>query len=262
MTLAIVAAMHEELRGLLPALEAPRVVHHAGREFHCGRLDGHEVVLVLSRVGKVAAATTAALLIERFGARRLVFTGVAGGLGAAVKVGDVVVARELLQHDMDASPLFPRYEVPLTGRARFATDAPMSDALLAAAREGVARVMDLAGPLHKLADFGIGRPAVHEGMVVSGDRFVATAGEGEILRANLPDAVAVEMEGAAVAQVCHDCDVPFAVLRSISDRADDSAHVDFMRFVDAVASRYTATIVRLWLRALPADAGLSPADEE
>lgn len=262
MTLAIVAAMHEELRALLPALEAPRVAHHAGREFHCGRLDGHEVVLVLSRIGKVAAATTAALLIERFDARRLLFTGVAGGLGPEVKVGDVVVARELLQHDMDASPLFPRYEVPLAGRARFATDAPMSDALVAAARDGVSRVLELAGPLHKLADFGIGAPQVHQGLIVSGDRFVATAGEGEILRANLPDAMAVEMEGAAVAQVCHDCDVPFAVLRSISDRADDGAHVDFTRFVDAVASRYTATIVRLWLRSWRNGQATPDADEE
>lgn len=174
----------------------------------------------------------------------------------------MVVARELLQHDMDASPLFPRYEVPLAGRARFPTDAPMSDALVAAAREGVGRVLELAGSLHKLADFGITTPAVHEGLVVSGDRFVATDGESEILRTNLPDAMAVEMEGAAVAQVCHDCDVPFAVLRSISDCADDSAHVDFTRFVETVASRYTATIVRLWLRAWPDGQARLDADEE
>ncbi|HEY1392027.1 MAG TPA: 5'-methylthioadenosine/adenosylhomocysteine nucleosidase [Methylibium sp.] len=251
MTLAIVAAMHEELRALLPALQRQRVVLHAGREFHCGRLDGQQVVLVLSRIGKVAAATTAALLIERFGVRRLLFTGVAGGLGAGVKVGDVVVARELLQHDMDASPLFARYEVPLTGRARFATDAVMSDALLLAAREGVAKVMDLTGPLSALTELGVATPQVHEGLVLSGDRFVATEAEGEILRSNLSDALAVEMEGAAVAQVCHDCDIPFAVLRSISDRADDSAHVDFGRFVAEVASRYSATIVRSWLRQQP-----------
>ena len=94
-----------------------------GREFHCGSVHGHAVVLVLSGIGKVAAATTAALLIHEFKARALVFTGVAGGLRRGVKVGDVVVAQQLLQHDMDASPLFPRFEVPLSGRSRFDADA-------------------------------------------------------------------------------------------------------------------------------------------
>ena len=93
--------------------------------------DGHEVVAVLSRIGKVAAATTATTLIERFGVSRIVFTGVAGGLAPQVNVGDVVVAREFIQHDMDASPLFPRYEVPLTGRSHFPADAAMCDALVA-----------------------------------------------------------------------------------------------------------------------------------
>ena len=111
--IAIVSAMHEELRALLPALGLVRVVRLGGREFHCGSVHGHAVVLVLSGIGKVAAATTAALLIHEFKARALVFTGVAGGLRPGVKVGDVVVAQQLLQHDMDASPLFPRFEVPL-----------------------------------------------------------------------------------------------------------------------------------------------------
>ena len=77
------------------------------------------MVLALSKIGKVAAATTAAALMERFGAQRMVFVGVAGGLGAGVAVGDVVVGQFFLQHDMDASPLFPRYEVPLYGRTLF-----------------------------------------------------------------------------------------------------------------------------------------------
>jgi adenosylhomocysteine nucleosidase len=89
---------------------------------------------------------------------------------------------------------------------------------------------------------------VHAGLVLSGDRFVATAVESEALRRRLPDALAVEMEGAALAQVCFDFGLPFAVVRTVSDRADDSAHVDFMRFVDSVASRYTLEIVRRFLR--------------
>ena len=84
--------------------------------------------------------------------------------------------------------------------------------------------------------------------MLSGDRFVATAAESEALQRELPDALAVEMEGAAVAQVCHDCDVPFAVVRTISDRADDHAHLDFGRFLREVAGPLSGAIVRRWLR--------------
>lgn len=249
MTLALMAAMAEELEPLRAALEDPQVQHHAGREFHTGRLDGHEVVLVLSRIGKVAAATTAALLIERYGAEAIVFTGVAGGLAEGVNVGDVVVARELLQHDLDVSPLFPRHEVPLTGRSRFPTDALLSDALLEAAQ--AALEAEQIGRADSLDDLGIAAPTVHQGLVISGDRFVSTSLESAALRAELPEALAVEMEGAAVAQVCHDCDLPFAVLRSVSDRADDSAHVDFGRFIREVAGPLAAGIMRRWLRSAP-----------
>ena len=86
---------------------------------------------------------------------------------------------------------------------------------------------------------------------MSGDRFVSTAAESAALRRALPDALAVEMEGAAVAQVCHDYRVPFAAVRTISDRADDAAHADFLRFVAAVASRYSLAVIDAWLAALP-----------
>jgi adenosylhomocysteine nucleosidase len=99
-----------------------------------------------------------------------------------------------------------------------------------------------------LAAFGAVAPRVHRGLVVSGDRFVATAAESERLRAALPDALAVEMEGAAVAQVCADFGVRCAVLRCISDRADDAAHTDFTRFIEEVASLLAHAVV---LEALP-----------
>jgi adenosylhomocysteine nucleosidase len=223
---AVVSAMHEELRALLQELEQAQVQRVAGRDFHSGVLAGRPVVLVLSGIGKVAAATTAALLLDRYTIDALLFTGVAGGLGTGVAVGDVVIGRELLQHDLDASPLFPRYQVPLTGRSRFAADLALSGALAAAS----------AGE------------RVHEGLVISGDRFVSTAAESDALRRALPEALAVEMEGAAVAQVCADFGRPFAVLRTVSDRADDSAHVDFGRFVRDVAAEVTHRVV---LRALP-----------
>ena len=244
--LAIVSAMHEELRALLPALDDARTLRLAGRDFHTGRLHGHPAVLVLSGIGKVAAATTAALLIHEFDAQALVFTGVAGGLGEGVAVGDVVIATTLLQHDMDASPLFPRFEVPLTGRSHFAADAALAAALQAAAERCLA--VAHAGPdaAHRRA-LGISRSRVHAGLVVSGDRFVATSAESAALRALLPQALAVEMEGAALAQVCADFERPFAVLRTISDRADDTAHIDFTRFIDEVASVTTRAVVSDWL---------------
>src|SRR6185369_3958755 len=101
---AIVSAMHEELQALLQHMPDEAPVRCAGREFWLGHLEGREVVVVLSRIGKVAAATTATALLTQFDVGRIVFTGTAGGLGDGVRVGDVVVADALLQHDMDASP--------------------------------------------------------------------------------------------------------------------------------------------------------------
>ena len=252
--IAIAAAMQEELGAILAAMPDEQPVVVAGRQFWLGHLDGHDVVAVLSRIGKVAAAMTATLLVHEFGAERAIFTGTAGGLHPAARVGDVVVATTLLQHDMDASPLFPRHEVPLYGTDRFHADETLSAALAEAARAMFANAdagtddADLALDAAQLRAFGIATPRVHAGMVVSGDRFVASASEAAALRERLPDALAVEMEGAALAQVCHDLGVPFAVVRTISDRADDSAHVDFSRFVASIASRYSVGVVRRFLR--------------
>lgn len=244
---AIVSAVHHELRALMPLLRDPFTVRLAGRDFHQGRIHDQPVVLVLSGMGKVAAATTAVLLMHEFEARQLVFTGVAGGLRRGVKVGDVVVARQLLQHDMDASPLFPRFEIPLTGRSRFAADPGLVDALSAAAQRCVDRAEQLIG-IPQLCAFGVDTPLVHQGLVISGDRFIASEAQSNELRRLLPDALAVEMEGAAVAQTCADFERPFAVLRTISDRADANAHVDFTRFLEELASVYTRTIIEDWLK--------------
>lgn len=231
MTIAIVSAMHEELAAVLALMPDEQRRRAAGRDFWVGHLHGREVVAVLSRIGKVAAATTAAALIERFEVDSIVFTGVAGGLAPGVEVGHVVVADSFLQHDLDASPIFPRYEVPLYGTARFATDVELSTRLA----EATARALP--------------DTTLHRGLVVSGDRFVATSGESRTLQAALPEALAVEMEGAAIAQVCHDYGVPFAAVRTISDRADDEAHGDFVRFIREVASRHSAAVIEALLRA-------------
>ena len=234
--------MHEEVAALLPCLADARVERRGGRDFHLGRLDGHDVIVVRSGIGKVAAATTTAVLLDAFDATALLFTGVAGGLHGDVRVGDVALGAELLQHDMDASPLFPRHEVPLTGRSRFPADAAWTSRVARAVGEVFTQ------PCPARAAFGLSTPALHQGLVVSGDRFVATTLESDRLRAALPDALAVEMEGAALAQVCHDFGRPFAVVRTVSDRADDQAHADFGRFVAELAAPYSRDIVRATLR--------------
>ena len=228
---AIVAAMHQELSAVLALLPDEQKQSAGGRDYWVGHLHGQEVVAVLSRIGKVAAATTATALIERFQVDRIVFTGVAGGIATGVNRGDVVVADSFLQHDLDASPLFPRYEVPLYGTDRFATDPGLTQGLAAAVGQA----------LHGTR--------VHRGLVISGDRFVSSAVESQVLQRALPEALAVEMEGAAFAQVCRDYGVPFAAVRTVSDRADDEAHGDFLSFIDEVASRHSAAIVEAFLRA-------------
>ncbi|MBC7609918.1 MAG: 5'-methylthioadenosine/adenosylhomocysteine nucleosidase [Polaromonas sp.] len=244
-TTAILSALAQEQHGLVALLQHPSKITHAGRDFWLGDLHGQNVVLALSKIGKVAAATTSAALIERFGVQRIVFTGVAGGLGWGINVGDVVVATDFVQHDLDASPLFARYEVPLYGRARFDGDAALS-----------ALLFDAACNALKSASQDVAYPGAraHRGLIASGDRFVSGADESTALRAALASAghevLAVEMEGAAVAQVCHDYGIPFAAVRTISDCADDNAHVDFPLFVDQVASRYARIIISRFLEML------------
>jgi adenosylhomocysteine nucleosidase len=250
--IGIMGALHEELAAVLADMPDEQRVVAAGRDFWVGHWQGHAVVAALSRIGKVAAATTATVMLERFGVDALVFTGVAGGLGPGVRVGDVVVASGLMQHDMDASPLFPRHEVPLYGRALFESDAVLSKQLTEAAQHVLQAAEQHLGP-DTLAQFRLISPQVHRGLIVSGDRFVSTTAESQTLQQALPGALAVEMEGAAVAQVCLDYGVPFAAVRTISDRADDTAHTDFNRFIFEVASRYSRSILLQWLTQRPVD---------
>ncbi|MBY0557263.1 MAG: 5'-methylthioadenosine/adenosylhomocysteine nucleosidase [Burkholderiaceae bacterium] len=228
MRLGIISALAEEQHGLIEAMESPATRLHGMREYTVGKLWEIDAVCVLSRIGKVAAAMTAAILVEKFEVTHIIFTGVAGSGDKTVQVGDVVVAEALIQHDFDASPLFPRFEIPLTGLTRFASDRALTERLVLAAQK-TARV--------------------HRGLIASGDQFIGKKSQITALKAALPELLAVEMEGAAVAQVCFELGIPFAVIRTISDNANDDAAVDFMRFVKTVASRYAYEIIENFCKA-------------
>ena len=223
MRLGIISALAEEQHGLIEALESPYKLVHGMREYTTGKLWEIDAVCVLSRIGKVAAAMTAAILVEKFGVTHIVFTGVAGSGDKNVNVGDIVVAEALVQHDFDASPLFPQFEIPLTGISHFATDVQLTDRLAIAAAKTT---------------------RVHRGLIASGDQFIGKLAQIQAIKGALPELLAVEMEGAAVAQVCFELGIPFAVIRTISDNANDDAAVDFMHFIKTVASRYAFEVIK------------------
>jgi len=252
MRLGIISALQDEQNGLVDALQGPATLIHGMRTYTAGKIAGIDAVCVLSRIGKVAAATTATTLIEKFGITHLLFTGVAGAGDAGVRVGDIVVAESLLQYDMDASPLFPRYEVPLTGLSHFHADRQLSNIVADACNRFLetefGQVIDAADR----SGFGLDQPRVHRGLIASGDQFISDASHINALNAALPGLLAVEMEGAAVAQVCFELGVPFAVMRTISDNANEDAAHDFMRFVQAVAARYAVHIVQRFCAQLQA----------
>lgn len=220
--------MPEELSAVLDAAQdvaPPETL--LGREFRRATIEGTEVMLVLTGVGKVAAAATAALLAQRVDSAIMV--GTAGGLGAGVSTGDVVVATQLLQHDFSAFPLRPRWEIPSLGTARVACDPTLTAALEAAATDVVSR----AGS----------KSTRHSGLLLSGDQFIASSQAAQQLRTDHPDALAVDMESAAVAQVFHDAQIPFAVARWISDQADSEAPGDFQEFINNTAAPYAHALV-------------------
>lgn len=247
--LAIVSAMPEEIAGVLQALADVRIQEFGRRQFHTGSLQGAEVVVVFSRWGKVAAAATVTQLLSSYPVTRLVFGGVAGGARPGLAIGDIVVATELVQHDMDASPLYPRYEVPLLGKARFTADPVLCEQLSAAAKAFLTQDLRSRAAAGELELFKIDAPKVVQGLVASGDKFFASASEVQELRKRLPEVCCVEMEGAAVAQVCDEYAIPFAVVRTISDSADENSVHDFPRFSREIARHYSIGVLSRFLAA-------------
>lgn len=243
--IGIMSAMTQEANTILDEMKEKEAVQVGCRQFVKGTLEGVPVVFALSGIGKVSAATTASLLIAKFDVEEILFTGVAGG-GNGVEIGDVVIGHTYLQHDIDIRPIFPQFYVH-----------SLNKQVLHANAEQVAMMKKAADRffLQKAAisDLGIQEPKAHEGIIVSGDQFIFGPTHLQTIfdrtKEVLPQGFqAIEMEGAAVAQVCNELNVPFVVLRAISDKANHQAPADCLNFIDQVASRYSLGILREYVR--------------
>lgn len=247
MRIGIMSAMPEENAWLLPKILNGQKSYHAKREFKAGSLFGHEVVITFSRWGKVAAAITASHLIQDFKVDVILFTGVAGACSPHIRVGDVVVGKSFIQHDMDARPFYSQYEIPLMGVQQIPTCAQWCERTYQASK----KFIEVGAHTERLAHFGIVSPAVYQGTIASGDKFFASKKEIDELNSRLPEVLCVEMEGAAVAQACYEYDIPCIVIRTISDDSSENSPKDFSLFVSSIASYYSAGIIEAVLKELP-----------
>lgn len=244
--IAILSSMDQEIREVEERLADPVIHERHGQRFVTGHLHGTNVVTAISGYGKVAASATTACALYEFDAKAVIFGGVAGGIRPDVDIGDVVVADRLIQHDFDVSPLFEPYVIPSLGTAEIPADPGLTEQLTTAAERylrtrAAKEIIDVPDGL-----FQADKMKLHRGLVASGDRFVSNLAEAGSLQGRMPEVLAVEMEGAAVAQVCAERRIPFAVFRLISDRSDRDADVDFIAFIASVAAPLTAGIIEEW----------------
>ncbi|WP_291091426.1 5'-methylthioadenosine/adenosylhomocysteine nucleosidase, partial [Empedobacter sp. UBA7494] len=234
--IGIMGAIPQEINGVVNLLTNKQEHKIGRRSYFTGKLNNQKVVVVYSRVGKVAASATVTTLILEFNVSELIFTGVAGGIHADVKIGDIVLGQSLIQHDMNAQPLFPAYEIPMLGKAYFEADSSQLEVATTAILE-ILEEQHLHNVISEkdLDKFNIHQPQLHVGLIGSGDLFFSTNSQKEKLQQNLPEILCVEMEGAAVAQVCYEFDIPFIIIRTISDDADDHSTLDFNSFIGSVS---------------------------
>ena len=226
MVIGLIGAMDEEIALLLNEMEAVSEEKYAGTCYHRGMLEDVPVVVCKSGVGKVNAAISAQVLIDRFQVDAVIFTGVAGALHPDLDIGDVVISTACQHHDIDASPLgFAPGEIPFQETSVFEAD-PHLVALAERASEKASGEKTMTGK------------------ILSGDQFISDTERVRDLHERF-GGVCVEMEGAAVAHVCHLNRVPFVIIRSISDRADHSAHVNFTRFTKMASPRSSGIVRRM-----------------
>jgi adenosylhomocysteine nucleosidase len=240
---AVVGAFELEVELLKNKIQGLKVETIEGIPFYTGRLSEQPIVLTRSGIGKVNAALTTGLLLEHFRPKRLLFTGIAGAMNPILHPGDIVVGRLLAHHDYGRRTPGGIISTP-TKNPYYFTDNPIffpSDSGLVATSQVAAREI-------RLAPIGNYKPLIISGTIVTGDIFLADTKMNKQLQKEF-NADAVEMEGAAVAQICFQQKVPFVVIRSLSDSADDSAALDFKKY-GKVAAGNSAMFVLEILRLL------------
>lgn len=228
--LGIIGAMEQEVETLLGVMKNKTAVKKAGSTFYEGTLEGCPVAVVQCGVGKVNAALCAQILCDCFGVTHLVNTGIAGSLCADLDIGDLLVSTDAMYHDFDCVHFGYEYgKVPGMDTVAFPADKSMMELAYAAA--------ETVNPGH-----------TRLGRVVSGDQFVAEKALKERIIANT-QGLCTEMEGAAIAQTAYRNGLPFVILRTISDKADDSAEMDYPTF-ERIAAHRCAEVTRLLARKL------------
>jgi adenosylhomocysteine nucleosidase len=240
---AILSSMDQEISAVEARIADPTAHEFLGQRFLTGTINGVAIVATTTGYGKVGAAATTASVLHRFQPAAVVFGGVAGGIDPEVRIGDVVIGDRFIQHDYDASPIFAPQVIPSLGVSEIPADPRLSGVLgTATARylrtRASSEIVEVPGHLFEVASM-----TQHTGLIGSGDQFISGVKDAADLHRRFPRMLAVEMEGAAVAQVCAERDTPFAVFRLISDRADQDAEFDFISFVSSVAAPLAAGII-------------------
>ena len=225
MHIGIIGAMEEEIRLLKATMGNYETTEIASFTFYTGELKGKHVTLVQSGIGKVNATLSVALLVERFKVDAVLNTGSAGGLGAGLHVGDIVIADQLLHHDVDVTAFGYQMGQMAGMPATYATDKALAD---------------LAEEVY--ASQGL---PVQRGLIVSGDVFVNSPAQITQIKQHFPTALACEMESAAIAQAAYVLSVPCLVIRAISDSADDEAAMSFDEFIVLAGQKSAEMILAL-----------------
>ena len=241
--IGIISAMQEEIQALHKFLKNEKIIHKGMRTYYHGTIFNQEIVLVFSRWGKVASATTVTQLINDFDIDEIIFTGVAGSIHEKINIGDIVIGKNLFQHDMNASPLVAPYEIPLLNKKYFETD-HIKRNLLKKASHSFLSDFEYFIQKSQAKEFNIVNPTIFIEDIASGDQFISNKQQIQNISNNLPSVVCVEMEGAAVAQVCYEYHIPFSIIRTISDKANDNSHIDFPKFANQIASNYALGILK------------------
>lgn len=230
MKLGIIGAMKEEVASLIEEMEITKKVTKARMEFNEGKILGKDVVIVVSGIGKVNAAVCTQILIDDFDIDAVINIGIAGGIGENIYPGDIVVSTDLVEHDMDAVNFGYKYgQIPRMDVFSFTCD----EDLVKCAKE---------------ACEGIEGTKSFTGRIASGDQFVADVEKVRWLKSEF-GAVACEMEGASIAHVAYLNNKKFVIIRSISDNADNGAHMDYAKF-EEIAVKNANTILRTMLQSM------------